>query len=121
MAAEKDLQRSLAGLSRWATKTPEQRAEHMQMMRDKKAEKDEARRKELEARGEVVKPRRRDSRRDRPMAPLRDLLPLMAEIQVERETAGLPALSQEALMRDASLRIRRAIAESTLKALKDDK
>jgi len=120
MTGEKDLQRSLAGLSRWVGTTPDERAEHMRMMRAKLAEKREVERAERQARGEVVKPKRRDPRRSEPMPPIGDLLPLMADIQRERADAALPALAEEALVREASLRIRRSIAEATLKALKDE-
>lgn len=119
MSDGKSLKHSLAGLSRWAGIDPDKRSEHMRMMRQALADKRAAEQAEREARGEVVaKPKRRDARRDDPMPPIGDLLPLMADIQRERADAGLAGLSEEALMREASLRIRRAIAKSTLEAMK---
>ncbi len=116
----KSLRHSLAGLSRWAGIDPDTRAEHMRMMQAKAAEKRAADKAEREARGEVTpRPRRRPRSTD-PLPPIADLLPLMGDIQRERAEAGLPELAAEPLMREASLRIRRAIAESTFRALKGD-
>jgi hypothetical protein len=116
----KSLRHSLAGLSRWAGVDPDARAEHMRMMQAKAAEKREAERAEREARGEVSPKPKRRTRSVEPLPPVADLLPLMGDIQRERAEAGLPELAAEPLMREASLRIRRAIAKSTFEAMKGE-
>jgi hypothetical protein len=120
MSDDKSLRHSLAGLNRWAGIDPDARAEHMRMMSAKAREKREAEKAEREARGEVVAKPARRARSVEPMPPIATLLPLMGDIQRERANAGLSELSQDSLMREASLRIRRAIAEETFKALKGD-
>lgn len=116
----KSLRHSLAGLNRWAGIDPDARQAHMQMMQRKAAEKRAAEKAEREARGEVAKKPKRRARSVEPMPPIADLLPLMDVIQRERTDAGLSDLGIDALMREASLRIRRDIAESTYRALKGD-
>ncbi len=118
---QKSLRHSLAALHRWQGTDPEARSQHMAELSRLSAEKRAADRAEREARGEVVAKPRRRTRSEDPMLPIADLLPVMADIQVERDAAGLSALSQESLMREASLRIRRAIADATYQALKDDR
>lgn len=116
----KSLRHSMAGLNRWAGKSVDERAEHMRMMQRKAAERLEADRAARVARGEVVARPKRRPRSVEPMPPIGDLLPLMEDIQRERVEAGLSELAVDSLMREASLRIRRAIAESTFRAFKGD-
>lgn len=120
MTEGKSARHSLAALTRWAQTDPDERSRRMTELSRLAAEKRKAERAEREARGEVVKPQRRVRSTD-PMPPIGQLLPLMADIQREREEAGLSPLSEDALVRDAALRIRRAIAKSTHEALKGDK
>jgi hypothetical protein len=116
----KSQRHSLAALTRWSRTDPDERTRHMTELSRLAAEKRKAERAEREARGEVVKPQRRTRSAD-PMPPVSQLLPLIADIQRERQAAGLPALSEDAILREASLRIRRAIAQSTYEALKGRK
>lgn len=117
---QKSLRHSLAGLSRWAGIDPDSRQAHMQMMQRKAAEKREADRAAAEARGEVAPKPKRRARSVEPMPSVSELLPMIEDIQRERAEAGLHELAPDPLIREASLRIRRAIAESTYRALKGD-
>jgi hypothetical protein len=116
----KSLRHSLAALSRWAGTDPDERARHMAELSRLSAEKRAADRAEREARGEVVAKPKRRARSVEPLPPVSDLLPVMGDIQRERADAGLSELAVEPLMREASLRIRRSVAEDTYNALKGD-
>ncbi len=113
----KRLQQSLAGMMRWADTPPEERSARMSELSRRAAAKREAERAAREAAGEVVK-RKRRTRSDDPLPPLETLEVDMRAIQHERDRDGLPPLSFEALVREAALRQRRAVAEATYAAMK---
>lgn len=116
----KSLSHSLAGLARWAGTDPDERTRRMTELSHLAAEKRAANRAERVAAGEVAPKPKRRTRSAEPMPPIGDLLPLMETIQRERAEAGLSDLAIEPLMREAALRIRRAVAEDTYNALKGD-
>jgi hypothetical protein len=121
VSADKSLRHSLAALSRWAGTDPDERARHMAELSRLSAEKRAADRAEREARGEIAPKPKRRTRSVEPLPPSSDLLPVMGDIQRERAEAGLSELAVDPLMREASLRIRSAVAKSTFDALKGDK
>lgn len=113
------LQHSLAGLSRWAGIDPDERTRRMTELSARATAKRAAERSEREAAGIISKPKRR-TRSVEAMPPIADLLPLIEDIQRQRVEAGLAPLAPDALIREASLRLRRTVAESTYRALKGD-
>lgn len=119
MDKPKSIPHSIAGMSRWSNIDPEERVRRMTALSQKAAAKRAEERVAHEAEG-TAKPRRR-TRSEDALPPIEDLLPLMQSIQAEREIAGLSALSVDTLMREAALRLRKAIAQATYQALKSNR
>lgn len=116
----KSMRHSLAAMTRWSKVDPDKRSAQMKALSELATAKKAAEREAREARGETVKPLARRVRSGSPMPPISQLLPLMESIQIEREAAARPPLSEDQLAREAMLRLRRTVAESTYRALKGD-
>lgn len=114
--APKSRRHAAAALVRWAGVDPDERARRMTELSKLAAAKRKA---DREASGAPA-PKRRP-RSEEPLPPLEHLIPNMEAIQTQRVADGLPALSQDKLMREATLQLRRDIAVATMRALKDEK